>query len=376
MPLRLLSGSKIHLRLLPVACAALFFCSVASAGDAPVRVAIVGLEHGHVGGFITRVLARQDVQLVGVVEARRELRERDARQYKLNPALMFARMEDLMAATKVDAVATFTNTFDHLKVVESCAALKIPVMMEKPLAVNMTHARAMAAAAKRSGIHVIVNYETTWYAGNHHAYAAIHQDKAIGEIRRIIVNDGHSGRGDTAPRPEFSQWLKDPASGGGALLDFACYGADLVTWLMRNERPLSVVATTQRLQPLKYLHVEDEATLVLTYPKAVALIQASWNWPFARKDMEVYGQRGSILVPQKDIVRLRVGTAEERVLTPAPLKAPHGDSISYLAEIARGRLQPEGLSSLEVNLIATEILDAAAESARTGKRVDLLPSKL
>ena len=42
-----------------------------------------------------------------------------------------------------------------------------------------------------------------------------------------------------------------------------------------------------------------------------------------------------------------------------------------LAAVVRGDIRPSGLSSLEVNLTATEILDAARESARTGKRVSL-----
>ncbi len=339
----------------------------------PLRLAIVGLEHGHVSGFLSRALARQDVQLVGIVEPKAELRERDARQYKINPALLFARFEDLVAATKVDAVATFTNTFDHLQVVEACADHHLPVMMEKPLAVNMTHARAMAAAAKRGGIPVIVNYETTWYAGNHLAYSTLHDAHAIGDIRRIVVHDGHGGRSDSASRPEFSAWLKDPAVGGGALLDFGCYGANLITWLLRDQRPTSVIATTQRLQPVKYLHVEDEATIVVTYPGAVGIIQASWNWPYARKDMEIYGQRGSVLVPRPDLVRLRGTTTAEQELKAPALRPPLDDSISYLAAIARGKIPADGLSSLANNLLVTEILDAAHESARTGRRVDLPP---
>jgi predicted dehydrogenase len=47
------------------------------------------------------------------------------------------------------------------------------------------------------------------------------------------------------------------------------------------------------------------------------------------------------------------------------------DEVAYLAAVVRGETRPEGLSSLEVNLIVTEILDAARQSAQTGKRIDL-----
>ena len=66
-------------------------------------------------------------------------------------------------------------------------------MMEKPLAVSMEHARAMEAAAKKAGIQVIVNYETTWYPANQAAYTLVNHQGAIGELRKVVVHDGHRG---------------------------------------------------------------------------------------------------------------------------------------------------------------------------------------
>ena len=51
-------------------------------------------------------------------------------------------------------------------------------MMEKPLAVSMEHARAMESAAKKGGIQLVVNYETTWYPANHAAYSLVHETNA------------------------------------------------------------------------------------------------------------------------------------------------------------------------------------------------------
>ena len=69
-------------------------------------------------------------------------------------------------------------------------------------------------------------------------------------------------------QPEFLAWLNDPKlNGGGALYDFGCYGADLMTWLMDGQRPISVTATTQQIKPDIYPRVDDEATIILTYPK-------------------------------------------------------------------------------------------------------------
>lgn len=338
----------------------------------PVRFAIVGLSHDHARGFIPSARERTDIQLVGIVESDPELVARYARNFKLNTNLFYSSLSDLFAKTTVQAVAAFTSTFDHRQVVEECAARGVTVMMEKPLAVNMEHARAIQTAAKKGAIQVLVNYETTWYPSNHEAYSIIHDQRAIGGIRKVVVHDGHRGPKEIGCSADFLKWLTDPVlNGGGALTDFGCYGANLITWLMKGQRPTSVFAVAQQIKPDVYPKVDDEATILLTYANAQGIIQASWNWPFDRKDMEIYGQSGQILVPRKDLLKVRAGNTPEAEKSPAPLQGAQADPLSYLAALVRGEIKPTGLSSLEVNMIVTEILDAARESARTGKRVDL-----
>lgn len=359
---------KVILALLPVLTPMGAWCQDRAA---PVRLAIVGLVHDHVRGFIPEIARHPEVQLVGIVEPNRELVAQIAERFHLEPALFFPSLEALRAKADVQAVATFTSTYEHRRVVEMCAPLGIPVMMEKPLAVSLEDARTMAAAAKKGGIPVIVNYETTWYPSTHSAYDLVHRQQAIGDLRKIIVRDGHSGPAAICS-PYFLSWLTDPVqNGGGALMDFGCYGADLVTWLMEEKRPTSVFAVTQHFQPDVYPKVDDEATIVLTYPQTQAIIQASWNWPHGRKDMEIYGQNGALRLPDRSSLFLRQGDAPEN-RAPAPaLPAPYADSLSYFAAVARGQIRPTGLSSLTVNVIVAEILDAAKESARTGRRIDL-----
>jgi predicted dehydrogenase len=336
-------------------------------------VAIIGLTHTHVGGFLPRALKSTDISLVGIVEPDRQLCDAYAKRFHVSTNLFHASLAELMAVTNVQAVATFTSTYDHKRVVEECAPLGLDVMMEKPLAVNMEHARAIAAAAKKGNIQIIVNYETSWYPANHAAYQMAVEQKIYGDLRKIVVHDGHPGPKEIGCPPEFLAWLTDPKlDGGGALMDFGCYGADLMTWLMQGQRPTSVFAVTQQIKPEIYPKVEDEATIVVTYPKAQGIIEASWNWPVNRKDMEVYCQTGQIMVPNDSLLRIR-GTKDpqETEVTPAPLTGAQNNSLSYLAAVVRGDLKPEGLSSLEVNMTVVEILDAAKKSAATGKRVFL-----
>lgn len=338
----------------------------------PVRFAIVGLTHDHARGFIPAARNRADVQLAGIVEQDRELVARYATAYKLDTNLFFPSLEALLRKTNIQAVATFTSTFEHRRVVEECAPRGISVMMEKPLAVNMEHARAMQAAAKKGGIHLLVNYETTWYPVNIEAYSIIHDQQAIGEIRKVVVHDGHRGPQEIGCSAEFLNWLTDPVlNGGGAVMDFGCYGANLITWLMQGQRPTSVFAVTQQIKPDVYPKVDDEATIVLTYPHAQGIIQASWNWAIDRKDMEIYGKSGQLLAPEKNALKLHKRGSQESEKTPAPLQGAQADPLSYLAAVVRGELKPSGLSSLEVNMTVTEILDAARKSAKTGRRVEL-----
>ncbi len=248
-------------------------------------------------------------------------------------------------------------------------------MMEKPLAVNMDQAHAIQKAAAAGNIPVMVNYETTWYKSHGEIWKIMKEQKAAGDIRRMVAMDGHQGPKEINVQPEFLAWLTDPVkNGAGALFDFGCYGANLMTWLMDNQRPLAVTALTHTDKPAIYSHVDDEATILLQYPKAQGVIEASWNWPFSRKDLEVYGEKGYAIATGGDNLRVRLPGEHEQSPHLADLPPDSHDSITYLIGVARGKFKPAGLNSLENNVIVTEILSAARESARTGKTV-MLPVK-
>jgi predicted dehydrogenase len=218
----------------------------------------------------------------------------------------------------------------------------------------------------------MVNYETTWYRSHAEIWNVIKQQKAAGAIRKMVAMDGHQGPREVKVQPEFLAWLIDPAkAGAGALFDFGCYGANLMTWLMDNTRPLRVTALTQSSKPQMYPRVDDEATILLEYPGAQGIIQGSWNWPFSRKDFEVYGESGYAIATGGANLRVRLPQDREQPRALPELPPDARDSLSYLTGVARGKFQPSGLSSLDNNLIVTEILVAARESARTGKAVPL-----
>lgn len=352
------------------------FVMAASAGAAMAqenkfRLAIAGLVHGHARGFLRTLLERKDTELVGIAEPDTSLHEVYAKAFNLPASVFFRTTEEMLKKVKADAVAGFTSTYDHPALVKLAADYKLPCMMEKPLAVSNEHARQIAKDAARGGIPVVVNYETTWYRSHAAIWRNVKSQSGFGKIRKMVAMDGHQGPQEIGVGPEFFKWLTDPEkNGAGALYDFGCYGANLMTWLMDNRKPKAVTARVQTFKPGIYPKVDDNAVVLVEYPEAEGIIEASWNWPYSRKDFEVYTEKGYTHAIGGNTLKLRRPEAKsEEIITPEELPADERDPVSYLMAIARGRLKAGGLSSLENNLIATEILHAARESARSGKTV-------
>lgn len=361
--------------LLLLAC----LCSPCSA--APLQVGIVGLVHGHVAAFLGGgqmtpaggILARPDVRLVGIVEPDQKLFDAYARRYHLSPSLRFNSIAEMVRSAHPQAALVFTATSDHRRVVQECAALGLNVMMEKPLAFSYADALAMQQAAQKAHIHVLVDFETSWYASNAEAVRML-QTGAIGSLVKAVIRDGHQGPKEIGVQPEFLQWLTDPAKNGdGALTDFGCYGPDLVTAMLGGELPVSVTAVTKRIKPDVYPNVDDEADIILNYRSSVAIVQASWVWPFSIKQMDLYGRTGyaKALDPAHLKVRLQKD-AVGAVKSGQPLAAPYDDPLHYLEAVLDGSVQEgDSMSSLKTNVTVTEILDAARQSAQTGKTIPL-----
>jgi len=358
----------------------LFSFAAAASGHAqgtarPVRVAIVGLVHGHVAGFLPQLPQNPDIQLVGIEEPDKALANKYRAKYHLDPKIFYTHIGTMLQQTHPQAILVYTAISDHRHAIEVAADHHVDVMVEKPLTTSLADALAIRQTARAHHIQVLVNYETTWYASNHLAYELLQQGK-LGELRKVIVRDGHQGPKEIGVGPEFLGWLTDPKkNGAGALFDFGCYGVDLMTWLMHGETPLSVTAVTQTDKPNIYPHVDDDATIVLRYPKAQAVIMGSWDWSFSIKDMELYGTKGTAFTQGLDHLFVRYAENEPSLpITAPPIASPNDSSIHYLEAVLRGKLVPKGdQTSLDTNVIVMQILDAARESARTGRTVTLKP---
>lgn len=339
----------------------------------PLRLAVVGATHGHVPWILGRK-DKPDVTLVGIYEPNKNLSQRLAKTYNLDTALFYTNLTKMLEVVKPEAVAAFGSVYEHMAAVEACAPRGIHIMVEKPLSTNIEHAKKMEALAKKHNIHLLTNFETSWYPTTAKTYQLVNDSNSIGSIRKVVIHDGHQGPKEIGVNKEFLDWLTDPVqNGGGALIDFGCYGANLMTWLMKGEQPLSVTAVTKQLKPAVYPKVDDDATIIVNYPNAQCIIQASWNWPFNRKDMEVYGQTGYVIAVNNTSMRTRNSQrSPEHALTITSKDIDvYEDPFAYFADVVRGKtnVSKYGLYSLETNVMVVRILDAARKSAKSGKTI-------
>jgi predicted dehydrogenase len=338
-------------------------------GQKLLYVGIAGLAHDHVHGILNQY-KKGEVRIAGIAESDEQLVQRYKKSYQLPDSLFFRTLESLFAHTKPDVVLAYTPISEHISVVESCAPKGISVMVEKPLATTVKDAERMAALARQYQIQVLTNYETTWYNSNQQVYEMVNSQHAIGAIRKMTVHDGHNGPKEIGCSPDFLNWLTDPVkNGGGALMDFGCYGANLMVWLMNGKAPVSVAAVTHHLKPMIYPKVDDDATILLEYPDATGIIEASWDWPFGIKDLEVFGTKGYLHALNGNAILQRDKDVYENIQVKP---AAYSNNIQYLADVLSGKLDPgHDLSSLENNLIVVRILESASKSAREGKRIKL-----
>lgn len=339
-----------------------------SFGQEMLKVAVAGLSHDHVH-LLLSLYEQKKVDIVGIAESDPQLVQRMQTRYHLPDQVIFKDLSDLLKQVKPAVVLAYNPTDEHLQVAELCMPLKVPVMVEKPLAINKEQATRIAELAKEHQTLFLTNYETTWYKSNQYLKALV-DEQAIGAITKMMVKDGHQGPKEIGCSADFLRWLTDPAkNGGGALMDFGCYGANLMTWLKKGERPKAVTAITKQLKPNIYPKVDDDATILLEYEDgSTGIIQASWSWPYSVKDLQVYGAAGQWhAVDDTTLLKYPIHQRPTKIQLPNNYYTNH---LDYLQAVLNGNLpSADDLSSLSNNLIVVEILEAAKKSAAEGKRI-------
>jgi predicted dehydrogenase len=337
---------------------------------APVRLAIVGLNHDHVWGILKDIAGDKNAELVAIAESDPVLVGR-AKSRAPASVKFFDDFVKMLDDVKPEAVIATTENDRHLAILRECARRGIHFSTEKPMATTARDAREMARLAQTAGIKLMVNYWNVWVPPSIGLKEHVRSGD-IGPIQKIIVEYGHSGPKEIGVSPQFAAWLYDPEkNGGGAIMDFGCYGAEWALWL--KGMPTRVFATAKKIKTAQHNQVDDDATIILDYPDGTGILQASWDWPYGMDRVEVFGPKGSFLATSDELFfrdakgNDRDSGLEGKPLRSAPLAPESSNPVSYFVDRIRRNLPMEDPVSGELNVKVVEILDAARQSLQSGR---------
>ncbi len=348
--------------------AVLFFIRSCCFSQEKLKVVLAGLSHDHVDGTLDKYRNNR-VEIIGIAESDKELCERKKSKYRLPDSIFYRDLKTALHKKHPDLVMAYTSPSEHLAIVEKCLPLHIPVMIEKPLTFSFADAKEMKLLSEKYKTKVYTNFPSLWYTS---FIELLKRTNEAGTISKMVMRGGHRGPVEVGCSKEFLSWLTDSVkNGGGALIDFGCYGAVIMTELMQGKTPTSVYAAARHLKPSTYPKADDAGTIVLEYPGATGICEASWNWPYTIMDVEVFGNSGYLHASEFNAPELQLknekGSQVEAISAPE-----YKDEVSYLtAVIKNGAPDNFKMLSLERNLIIARILDAARKSAREGKKVIL-----
>jgi predicted dehydrogenase len=344
------------------------------AANGKVRFAIVGLDHDHVWGILKDIAGEKSAELVAIAENDPALVSRAKGRVPASVGFFddFIKMLD---EVKPDAVIATTSNDRHLQILRECARRHIHFSTEKPMATNAADAREMLRLADAAGIKLMVNYWNAWVPPTP-AMSEQVRSGVVGPVQKIIVEYGHAGPKEIGVSQQFAAWLYDPQkNGGGAIMDFGCYGAEWAIWL--KGMPTRVFATATKLKVAQNNQVDDDATMVLDYPDGVAILQASWDWPYGMDRVHVFGPKGSLLATGEEL-RFRDAKDHRQEAGPEgktikldPLRPEANNPVSYFVDcILRDKPVKDPVSA-ELNVHVLEVLDAARQSLRSGRAEEI-----
>jgi predicted dehydrogenase len=334
------------------------------------RIAVLGLAHEHVWANLEHLAGLGNAQLVGVADPNQELLERVRQTYRSETCQDY---EQLVEHQRPDAVFIFADNARGAELAAWAAARGLHVMIEKPMAADLAGAERMIAAARQANVRLMVNWPVAWRPQVQAALALAARPE-IGRIWQVTCRAGHAGP-EAEGTPYSAAWVLDPRrNGGGALIDLCCYGANLANVLLG--RPTRVTAVAGQLRD-EMLPAEDTAMVVMSYPRAMATAEGSWNQvgqPVSGYLATIWGTSGTVVVGPGRGGRLWSITAAQ----PAPLEVtppqpePHmaNGSAHFLWALSTGN-EFYPFCRAETCRNTQEVLEAALLSARTGAGVEL-----
>ena len=358
------------------------------------RVGIIGFAHMHINNVAALYAEHPQVELVACADTvpdRPELREAPyTRTWNLKNALTdigvpksYEDYHEMLEKEQFDIIICCSENAKHPEVVEACAVAGANVCVEKPMAMSLSHALRMVRACQTAGTTMLINWPLTWSPSARKAKDLI-DEGVIGRVLEVKWRAGHTGPlGSGAAHAGVSEtatpmtdaergatWWHQTTTGGGAMLDFCCYGAMVSRWYI-GEPAIAAVGMKANLDS-HWGDADDNGTIIVRFPRAMALLEGSWTtWHHGVPTGPIiYGTTGTLVVESRDgkpIVRLEQGHGQTTIYETEPL--PEGRqqvSGEFIHHLETGEpLHP----TLEMmfNLEVMAILDAGVRSAENGK---------
>ena len=320
-------------------------------------------------GYISKIHAQAaqkiaGVELTAVVNHHPASRQQFADRFAI--PRQYVAIADLLADSDVDAVSI--NTPNYLHAPEAIAALEagVHVMVEKPMAMHAGEAAAMLAASQKTGALLMVAH--CWRFDEE----ALWLKERMTQIGQPIRTKGYGVHVNWGPGGWFNQ---AQLAGGGALADMGIHAIDTARFLLGDPLPVSVYAKIGTYYT--DYDVDDSGLILVNWDNGVAsVIESGWRQPHSdgpEAATQIYGRTGfASLFPTKLSLP---NPAEERVAEidpgfphPRPEQCPqimYDHQLAYFIDCIRHNRAPVP-GGLE-GLINMQIVDAAYESARTGK---------
>lgn len=357
------------------------------------RVGVIGFAHMHINELIRSFSQSEQVEWVACADTlpasklradvpatRGHNLKRALEEFKIPKA--YDDYREMLANEKLDIVIFCPENARHGEVAEAIAQAGAHMLTEKPMAASLSEALRMAKAASHHGVTLAVNWPSAWDPAMRKAKDLV----AAGEIGRVLqikwrngaslgpLSHGSHHPGGTvvtgvlSPKELGEEWWYQADTGGGALLDYCCYGAVLASWLL-DAQAVAVTGMAANLQS-HFGNVEDLAVLTVRFPGALALLEGSWitYQPGVPTGIVAYGSEGTMVVSGGE-VRVYKERKPEPTAVYRGEPFPHGrETIAreFLHHLDTGEpLHP--LLDIDLNLKAMAILDAGLRSVRSGK---------
>ena len=341
------------------------------------RVGVVGFAHMHVTWLLDHFSALDNIEWIACADTvpltpslsdahmTRAANLKHARETNGVPKA-YADYREMLDAEEFDIVIACPENARHGEVIGAIAEAGSNIITEKPPAASSADFMRAVRAADLAGVELIVNWPSTWSA----ATRLVKEIADSGEIGRVFQVKWRQG--SVGPLPGLSEkergaeWWHQKAPGGGALLDYCCYGANLSRWII-GESPEAVIGLTGNFAS-SYGDAEDNAALLVRYPSAMTILESTWscvNHGVSSRHL-VYGTEGTIAVEGGGVRVFKDGGDGE--LRQAGELPGGRDTVAKEAvhHFETGEALHPTLTA-PINIDAMAILDAGIRSAASGK---------